>query len=325
MVRYVPDRAAVKVQYYVLCIYCSSAKSLQAEERNLQFLEQCVTVASDKRFQGQSGAAATTLCFPGSRSIYCTEIFMWPGSRHKRDRISAGAWTELLFTVWTNATFRCVFGQSILNYSRSSEGRKWPSGHCRWDLSLSQSLHKSHIYAFLWNFSRALQSHVKASWQCLTKQEQKTASCQKAEIETGWTWDGEMWGAALTAARRAGGGHACCCQTSSPSYSLALQREQKQEAGSSTATTAKAFVSQPTATARLRSPWELSRVLQLADNCSYMSQFYPGHAQVPFLHCPWKDFMTLKLSLHVWAWVLLLMGTGFSSSFLPFCRMTRGH
>lgn len=69
MVRYVPDRAAVKVQYYVLCIYCSSAKSLQAEERNLQFLEQCITVASDKRFQGQSGAAATTLCFPGSRSI----------------------------------------------------------------------------------------------------------------------------------------------------------------------------------------------------------------------------------------------------------------
>lgn len=256
---------------------------------------------------------------------YCTEIFMWPGSRHKRDRISAGAWTELLFTVWTNATFRCVFGQSILNYSRSSEGRKWPSGHCRWDLSLSQSLHKSHIYAFLWNFSRALQSHIKASWQCLTKQEQKTASCQKGEIETGWTWDGEMWGAALTAARRTGGGHACCCQTSSPSYSLALQREQKQEAGSSTATTAKAFVSQPTATARLHSPWELSGVLQLADNCSYMSQFYPGHAQVPFLNCPWKDFMTLKLSLHVWAWVLLLMGSGFSSSFLPFCRMTCGH
>lgn len=49
---------------YFTYLLGSSAKSWHTEEINLQFLEQCKTVALEKRSQGRSGAAA--LCFPGT-------------------------------------------------------------------------------------------------------------------------------------------------------------------------------------------------------------------------------------------------------------------
>ena len=47
--RYVHGRAAVEVSYYVAYLLGRSAKSWHAEEINLRFLEQCNTVASEKR------------------------------------------------------------------------------------------------------------------------------------------------------------------------------------------------------------------------------------------------------------------------------------
>lgn len=77
----------------------------------------------------------------------------------------------------------------------------------------------SDLCLFFRDFSGALQSQLKASWQCWPKKpNQKTFSCQKAELRAGWTWDRNMLGVLwrvclLLSCCQEGGGWPCLLLT----------------------------------------------------------------------------------------------------------------
>lgn len=154
-----------------------------------------------------------------------TGLFMSHGGSWECDTVSAGAWTELVFCL-ANPTLGHTFGHATLNCSRSSECGIWPFWCFRWDLSLSKANRNPRLNIFLWNFTGALQSQLKAFWQWCPKYNNNNAkqNCFLTESKTRgrtnreWRQVGsavESQLAALTAARRIGDGCTCFWKTSS--------------------------------------------------------------------------------------------------------------